>query len=83
MTLYTMMEKLVDNEIFAAPFDEDTITLFKYNSKETKDYLPGMVAIGTVRYDYIDNYTSHPEIDLENDTLTDADKALLKEVFNL
>ena len=42
-----------------------------------------MVSIGSVRYDYIDNYISHPTIDLENDTLTDADKALLKEVFNL
>ena len=29
MTLYAMMEKLVDNEIFAMPFDSDTITLVK------------------------------------------------------
>ena len=83
MTLYTMMEKLADNNIFAMPFDGYTITLVKYNAQETANYLPGMVSIGQVDYDYIDNYISNPSIDLENDTLTEADKALLKEVFNL
>ena len=83
MTLFTMISKLSDNEIFAMPFDNETITLVKYNPEETPNYIKGMVSIGQVDYDHIDDYISRPTIDLENDTLTEADKALLKEVFNL
>jgi hypothetical protein len=83
MTLYEMMEKIAENNIFARPDDFETVCLMKYNEEETENYLRGMVSIGQVDYDYIDNYVSHPKIDLENDTLTEADKALLKEVFNL
>jgi len=83
MTLFTLIDRLSDNDIFAMPFDSYTITLVKYNHKETADYLPGMVSIGQVEYDHIDDAVTNPHIDMDNDTLTDADKALLKEVFNL
>lgn len=83
MTLFEMMNVLVDREIFAMPFDSNTITLVKYNPEETKDYLQGMVPIGQVRYDNLDNYISHPTIDLDNDTLTADDKAVLKALFNV
>lgn len=83
MTLFEMMEKLADTEIFARPFDAYTIFLMKYNPEETPNYIKGMVHIGQVDYDYIDNYISNPHIDLENDTLKDEDRAVLKEMFNL
>jgi hypothetical protein len=78
-----MIDRLAANEIFAMPCDCETITLVKCNHKETEDYLPGMVPIGRVDYDRIDDYVSLPKIELENDTLTEEDRILLKEVFNL
>jgi hypothetical protein len=77
-----MINMLSNHEIFASPFG-DKITLMKYNIHETEDYLPGMVPIGQVEYDRIDDAVTNPQIDLNNDTLTTDDKAVLKAFFNL
>jgi hypothetical protein len=83
MTLFNLMHKLESSDnIFAKVFSSNII-LYKYNDRETNDFQEGMVSIGQVDYDIIDDAVTNPHIDLDNDTLTADDKAVLKEVFNL
>lgn len=83
MTLFNLMHELASSDnIFAKVFSSNII-LYKYNDRETNDYLQGMVSIGQVDYDYVDDAVTNPHIDFNNDTLTADDKAMLKEVFNL